>query len=920
MEIDARRRGLRSSFEVAMDRSVAIPAGATGQKSPRVDNGGSGPIVDLRDDEPTYNEAAFAINDHVSIADNSFTKKKKTASIQAIVDDEMPDEPEHLLDMTSMPSLPPPDDRNFAVSCQWGGPMFDYGGYARMNRTFTMGLARRGALIKTRPMESITNVNAATEDFIRKLSNIDLPGKYPRVYGQTIPDIIAHGGRKILYTMMETSNGIHKELAERYNLADEIWVPCRWNVDTFRASGVLPEIRVMPLGVDTKMFNPDVEPLNFDFGTRGFKFLSVFGWSYRKGYDVLIQAYLEEFSSKDDVSLIISSRFVGDKDKKKRIFSDFSHIRSQVAKDDSELPHVTLHCEYTPDKDMPRLYKGGDCFVLPSRGEGFGLPFCFLPDTVVQRADGRVVRIDGIHVGDKVASLLHPSVNVIVPISHDYSGELVSVKPIGVPEVKCTAEHPFMAVKRSSRCDVGKNLSDRIREIPASELEQGDFLVTPIIPGADDSIRDIIMSDYGIEASKFTNRGKSAKSSWNSIAKAIGENKSAVARAVRGDDHISAETRSRILDKMDNIGIVHEREVYDTPTHLVFDDSLLEFFGLYIAEGSTNNSNSVYIASHANEVEGRNIIERTIREKFLREPSFNFRDNKCEMSFHMVNSKALFSGLFGTGARNKHIPSIFMKAKPTVLIPLIRGMFKGDGHVAKEFISYSTSSNELAYQVRIILLGLGIRCAISKSRTRDSEYTVQIREDAEKFIDAIGIDGSNLERDHMGPKRTYQWIVGGYLFTIIRSVSGAGRYEGEVYNLDTDADSTYLAGGIAVHNCEAGAVGIPVIASDHGGQRDFLDDEVAYMVPPDGYYTCRPEDETYRSMSWISHFYENQDFPHFGRPAIETLKGHMRHVYENYSEAKEKAVKLRKRLVDHFDWEHSIDRVHNRLKEICDEL
>jgi glycosyltransferase involved in cell wall biosynthesis len=912
MEIDEGKKEIRSSYEVALDR-FANKAVVT--KQPRMDRGGLGPVVDERPGESTYDETMFVKNDHVSISKPSFTKNKKER-----VPEKSPDEPESLMDITAMPKLPAPKAEMMDVCCHWGGPMFDYGGYARMNRTFTMGLARRGALVRTRPIDSITNVNKPTEDYIRKLATVNVPNEYPRVFGQTVPDLIAHAGKKILFTMMETSNGIHPELAEKYNMADEIWVPCQWNVETFRASGVIPEIKVMPLGVDTSMFNPGVEPLNFNFGTRGFKFLSVFGWSYRKGFDVLIQAFLEEFSSKDDVSLILSSRFVGQKEKKERILSDFSYVRSLVAKDDVDLPHVTLHCDYTPDRDMPRLYRAGDCFVLPSRGEGFGLPFCFLPDTIVQRADGRIANIEEIHVGDKVVSLSHPSVNVIVPISHNYSGDILSVNPIGVPEVKCTPEHPFMAVKRGSRYDVGKDLTNRIVEIPAEELEKGDFLVTPIVSGTRESIDDICLEDYGIVESKFSNRGKSATNSWRSIAQDIGEHKSAVARAVRGDDHISDEVRARVLKKMNDRGIVYKHESYDTPTHLVVDDLLLEFFGLYIAEGSTNNSNSVFIASHVDEVDERDLAEDVIRSRFLREPSFNFRGKKCEMSFHMVNSKKLFGRLFGTGARNKHIPSMFMEAKPSVVRPLLRGIFNGDGHVAKEFISYSSSSVELVYQIRCILLGLGIRCAISKSRTRDSQYTLVIREDAEKFVAVIGIDGSNLDRSHLGPVRTHQWIVGGKLFTIVRDVKSVGEYNGKVYNLDTDADSTYLAGGVAVHNCEAGACGIPVIASDHGGQKDFLDDEVAYMVPPDDYYVSSRQDPPFKNMSWISHYYEDQEFPHFGRPAIDLLKSHMRHVFENYGDAMEKAKKLRKRLVEKFDWNHSVDRVYERLKEICDEL
>jgi glycosyltransferase involved in cell wall biosynthesis len=176
--------------------------------------------------------------------------------------------------------------------------------------------------------------------------------------------------------MMETSKRVHPEYAERLNLADEIWVPCTWNRDVFKSSDVLPPIKVMPLGVDTELFKPGAEPMKFK--ARGFRFISVFGWSYRKGFDVMLQAYLEEFNSGDDVSLVMSTRFVGQVSKKAhdRILSDFAYVKSLVGKPESKMPHVALHSAYTPDIDMPRLYAAGHCFVLPSRGEGMGLPFC----------------------------------------------------------------------------------------------------------------------------------------------------------------------------------------------------------------------------------------------------------------------------------------------------------------------------------------------------------------------------------------------------------------------------------------------------------------------------------------------------------------------------------------------------------------
>jgi glycosyltransferase involved in cell wall biosynthesis len=104
----------------------------------------------------------------------------------------------------------------------------------------------------------------------------------------------------------------------------------------------------------------------------------VFRWGYRKGYDVLLRAYLEEFSSSDDVSLLLVSRpiklleGVGEQ----QIVDDFNNIRASINKSEDDLPHVALYTEPTPERKMPQIYALGNAFVLISRGEGYGLPFC----------------------------------------------------------------------------------------------------------------------------------------------------------------------------------------------------------------------------------------------------------------------------------------------------------------------------------------------------------------------------------------------------------------------------------------------------------------------------------------------------------------------------------------------------------------
>jgi glycosyltransferase involved in cell wall biosynthesis len=83
----------------------------------------------------------------------------------------------------------------------------------------------------------------------------------------------------------------------------------------------------------------------------------------RKGNDVLLEAYVKEFSKDDDVSLVL-----------KTFPNPHNHtseqIKSIVASDGPEVIHIDTDIS---QEELVSLYKGCDCCVSPTRGEGFGL-------------------------------------------------------------------------------------------------------------------------------------------------------------------------------------------------------------------------------------------------------------------------------------------------------------------------------------------------------------------------------------------------------------------------------------------------------------------------------------------------------------------------------------------------------------------
>ncbi|KAF6262613.1 hypothetical protein COO60DRAFT_599783 [Scenedesmus sp. NREL 46B-D3] len=200
-------------------------------------------------------------------------------------------------------------------------------------------------------------------------------------------------------TMFET-NSLPRHLVEHCNSMDEVWVPTEFNRETFTAAGVSPEkLFVVPQGIDAGYFDPTKhEPLvlrelpgtqlvtgaarnsysssSESQGKNSFVFMSVFKWETRKGWDVLLDAYLHEFRAGEAVELHIMTKPFA---KGKENFQDqvlqwlqrrFSISAAQAAR----LPPVYVYGRHVDDATYPRLYASCDCVVLPTRGEGWGRP------------------------------------------------------------------------------------------------------------------------------------------------------------------------------------------------------------------------------------------------------------------------------------------------------------------------------------------------------------------------------------------------------------------------------------------------------------------------------------------------------------------------------------------------------------------
>ncbi|MGF7241910.1 glycosyltransferase involved in cell wall biosynthesis [Pseudomonas oryzihabitans] len=155
------------------------------------------------------------------------------------------------------------------------------------------------------------------------------------------------------------------EIVDKFNRDfDFVAVASKFTEDALLVGGLTVPVFVVGEGVDhldrySKLSQRKIK--NKD----GFQFLHISSCFWRKGVDVLLAAFNEEFANDNDVELVIKTF----RNPHNGWLDDFVEKLKPSVKS-----RVTLIYDSLDSESLAKLYLAADCTVFPTRGEGFLLP------------------------------------------------------------------------------------------------------------------------------------------------------------------------------------------------------------------------------------------------------------------------------------------------------------------------------------------------------------------------------------------------------------------------------------------------------------------------------------------------------------------------------------------------------------------
>jgi len=456
---------------------------------------------------------------------------------------------------------------------------------------------------------------------------------------------------------------------------------------------------------------------------------------------------------------------------------------------------------------------------------------CLVPGSMVM-ANGYPKAIDFLNSSDFVLSADGTYRHVIRPIQNQYIGMLVSIRTsgIGIP-TQMTEAHRVLCVKRGLESRIDR-FKEKVRFWGEAlrlhnECGFGSRRISRIL-----NLNESMVSAWIYCGTKPEGRGPNRTLKREILqsplqwvhASQLEKGDVVVFPRIKEEHPIS---RLKLPQRKTTSGPATR----PLPKSVPANEDILKLIGYYISEGCGSRG-SVAFCFNTKERDYIEDVSRTVKDMFglrVREKASKIKKSLVVL-VHSILFYEWLCELCGKGSHNVRMPSWALGLPKKQLVPMLRGMWNGDGSV---FLSngrfqakYSTVSKVLAYQMFSALVKLGYLPCLYYNKKR--KYSINLAGvQVDRFIRDILGRTTSLRKDR---KRIVNqaWIDNKYYYSRITDISRVD-YKGAVFNLEVQGNPSYAA-PFVVHNSEgfgipvigAMACGRPVIASEGAGAVDAI--------------------------------------------------------------------------------------------------
>lgn len=237
-------------------------------------------------------------------------------------------------------------------------------GYGALARHLILGLADRGHEVV---VQSGSKAWMEVEPGAReKLEDLRAEASVPPVADVVLQTAIPPNCRRfaapsVFYTQ-NALGGLRRDWLEPLGRADHLVVPGEFDRRVFARH--FSSVSVSPQGSNPHVFKP-VPRWRME-GSHRFTFLYVGSYSFRKGVDVLLASFLDEFDEREAVELWLHCVGMGTGD-------NINHLLRTI-QSRRPLANVRVSAGSRAPAWMCRHYNQADCVITASRGEGWCMP------------------------------------------------------------------------------------------------------------------------------------------------------------------------------------------------------------------------------------------------------------------------------------------------------------------------------------------------------------------------------------------------------------------------------------------------------------------------------------------------------------------------------------------------------------------